>query len=111
MCGFLLLLPLLLLLLLLLLMLLLLFLVPQVLLTASARGGFHDEQTDPAAGAYQSFGVGAAEVEVDCVTGERRLLRADIMFDAGKSVSPAIDMGQASVWGPGERGCEALYVL
>jgi xanthine dehydrogenase molybdopterin-binding subunit B len=45
---------------------------------------------------YQSFGVGAAEVEVDCVTGERRLLRADIMFDAGRSVSPAIDMGQVS---------------
>jgi hypothetical protein len=45
---------------------------------------------------YQSFGVGAAEVEVDCVTGERSLLRADIMFDAGKSVSPAIDMGQVS---------------
>jgi xanthine dehydrogenase molybdopterin-binding subunit B len=68
----------------------------QVLLTASARGGLHDEQTDAAAAMYQSFGVGAAEVEVDCVTGERRLLRADIMFDAGKSVSPAIDMGQVS---------------
>ena len=43
---------------------------------------------------YQSFGAGAAEVEVDCVTGERTLLRADLMFDAGRSVSPAIDMGQ-----------------
>jgi hypothetical protein len=67
----------------------------QVLLTASARSGFHEESAAPMA-LYQSFGVGAAEVEIDCVTGERTLLRADIMFDAGKSVSPAIDMGQVS---------------
>lgn len=36
---------------------------------------------------------------MDCVTGERRLLRADLMFDAGRSVSPAIDMGQVRVVG------------
>ncbi len=31
------------------------------------------------------------------LTGERRVLRADIMLDAGNSLSPAIDAGQASL--------------
>jgi xanthine dehydrogenase molybdopterin-binding subunit B len=65
-----------------------------VLLTASARSGLHDEAASPAAAMYHAFGVGAAEVEVDCLTGERRLLRVDLLFDAGRSVSPAIDLGQ-----------------
>jgi xanthine dehydrogenase molybdopterin-binding subunit B len=50
---------------------------------------------------YHSFGVAAAEVELDCVTGERQLLRCDLMFDAGRSVSPGIDLGQV---GAGFRG-------
>ncbi len=31
------------------------------------------------------------------LTGERHVLRADIMLDAGNSLSPAIDAGQASL--------------
>ena len=43
---------------------------------------------------YSSFGAGCSEVEVNMLTGERRVLRADVMMDAGNSLSPAIDMGQ-----------------
>ena len=43
---------------------------------------------------YSSFGASCSEVEVNMLTGERRVLRADIMLDAGNSLSPAIDAGQ-----------------
>eukprot|EP00878_Enallax_costatus_P021902 GHUV01023213.1.p1 GENE.GHUV01023213.1~~GHUV01023213.1.p1 ORF type:complete len:286 (+),score=77.25 GHUV01023213.1:187-1044(+) len=65
----------------------------QVVMTATARAGFSDDDSTPYM-TYHTFGVAAAEVEVDCCTGERQLLRADMMFDAGRSVNPAIDLGQ-----------------
>ena len=43
---------------------------------------------------YSAFGASCSEVEVNMLTGERRVLRADIMMDAGNSLSPAIDAGQ-----------------
>ncbi len=46
---------------------------------------------------YSSFGASCSEVEINMLTGERRVLRADIMLDAGNSLSPAIDAGQASL--------------
>ena len=43
---------------------------------------------------YFAYGAAVAEAIVDTLTGEYRCLRADLLHDAGKSINPAIDMGQ-----------------
>jgi xanthine dehydrogenase large subunit len=43
---------------------------------------------------YFAYGAACSEVIVDTLTGENRLLRADILHDVGKSLNPAIDIGQ-----------------
>lgn len=43
---------------------------------------------------YFSYGVAAAEVEVDGFTGAYRTRRVDIVHDVGDSLSPLIDLGQ-----------------
>jgi xanthine dehydrogenase large subunit len=43
---------------------------------------------------YFAFGAAISEVAVDTLSGETRLLRVDILHDVGKSLNPAIDMGQ-----------------
>jgi xanthine dehydrogenase large subunit len=43
---------------------------------------------------YFANGAACAEVLIDCFTGESRVLRADILHDVGKSLNPAIDLGQ-----------------
>jgi xanthine dehydrogenase large subunit len=43
---------------------------------------------------YFSYGAAVSEVIVDTLTGEWKLLRADILHDAGNSINPAIDIGQ-----------------
>jgi xanthine dehydrogenase large subunit len=43
---------------------------------------------------YFAYGAAVAEVEVDTLTGEYRLRRADILHDCGRSLNPAIDLGQ-----------------
>ena len=43
---------------------------------------------------YFAYGVACSEVIVDTLTGEYRVLRADILHDVGASLNPAIDIGQ-----------------
>jgi xanthine dehydrogenase/oxidase len=43
---------------------------------------------------YFTQGVAAASVEIDTLTGDFTVLRADIKMDVGRSINPAIDYGQ-----------------
>jgi xanthine dehydrogenase/oxidase len=43
---------------------------------------------------YFSFGAAVSEVEVDVLTGDMHILRADMTHDVGKSLNPAVDIGQ-----------------
>ena len=43
---------------------------------------------------YFAYGAAITEVVVDCLTGENRILRTDILHDTGTSLNPALDIGQ-----------------
>jgi len=43
---------------------------------------------------YYAYGAAVSEVVVDTLSGEFKLLRADLLHDAGNSINPAIDLGQ-----------------
>ncbi len=43
---------------------------------------------------YFAYGAAVSEVAIDTLTGESRLLRADLLHDAGNPINPAIDLGQ-----------------
>jgi xanthine dehydrogenase large subunit len=43
---------------------------------------------------YFAYGASVSEVAVDTRTGEYRILRSDILHDAGRSLNPALDIGQ-----------------
>jgi xanthine dehydrogenase large subunit len=61
---------------------------------------------------YFVYGAAAAEVVIDTLTGEMRVLRAELLEDCGKSLNPAIDLGQiegAFVQGMGWLTSEELW--
>jgi xanthine dehydrogenase large subunit len=61
---------------------------------------------------YFSYGAAVSEVIVDTLTGEWKLLRADLLHDAGDSINPAIDIGQvegAFIQGMGWLTTEELW--
>lgn len=43
---------------------------------------------------YFAYGAACSEVVIDTTTGEMRILRADLLHDVGRSLNPAVDLGQ-----------------
>ncbi|XP_027173864.1 indole-3-acetaldehyde oxidase-like [Coffea eugenioides] len=43
---------------------------------------------------YLNYGAAVGEVEINILTGETKILQADIIYDCGKSMNPAVDLGQ-----------------
>jgi len=61
---------------------------------------------------YFAYGAAVSEVVIDTLTGESKLLRADLLHDAGNSINPAIDLGQiegAFIQGMGWLTTEELW--
>jgi xanthine dehydrogenase large subunit len=61
---------------------------------------------------YFAYGAAVSEVLVDTLTGESKVLRADVLHDVGRSINPAIDIGQiegAFIQGMGWLTNEELY--
>ncbi|XP_020525175.1 indole-3-acetaldehyde oxidase isoform X2 [Amborella trichopoda] len=49
---------------------------------------------DMSSSSYLNFGAAASEVEIDLLTGATTILRTDITYDCGRSLNPAVDLGQ-----------------
>jgi xanthine dehydrogenase large subunit len=61
---------------------------------------------------YYAYGASCSEVSVDTLTGEYQVERTDILHDVGKSLNPALDLGQvegAFVQGMGWLTTEELW--
>ncbi|HIV71566.1 MAG TPA: xanthine dehydrogenase molybdopterin binding subunit [Candidatus Aquabacterium excrementipullorum] len=61
---------------------------------------------------YFAYGAACSEVLLDTLTGEWKLLRADVLHDVGQSINPALDIGQvegAFIQGMGWLTTEELY--
>ncbi|MDE2593486.1 MAG: xanthine dehydrogenase molybdopterin binding subunit [Burkholderiales bacterium] len=61
---------------------------------------------------YFAYGAAVSEVLVDTLTGEWKLLRADVLHDVGQSINPALDLGQIEggfIQGMGWLTSEELY--
>lgn len=61
---------------------------------------------------YFAYGAACCEAVIDTLTGESRILRADLLHDVGRSLNPAIDLGQiegAFVQGMGWLTTEELW--
>jgi len=43
---------------------------------------------------YFAYGAAVSEVMIDVLTGENKIIQADILHDAGKAINPAIELGQ-----------------
>ena len=43
---------------------------------------------------YFTNAAACSVVEIDCLTGDHRVLKTDIVMDVGRSLNPAIDIGQ-----------------
>lgn len=60
----------------------------------SLQANYLTSPNDPRLVNYSIFGIAVTEVEVDILTGSKWIIRTDIFEDAGRTMNPAIDMGQ-----------------
>uniref|UniRef100_A0A663MG97 Xanthine dehydrogenase/oxidase n=1 Tax=Athene cunicularia TaxID=194338 RepID=A0A663MG97_ATHCN len=58
--------------------------------------GYDFEKNEGKPFCYFSYGVACSEVEIDCLTGDHKNIRTDIVMDVGTSLNPAIDIGQVT---------------
>ena len=61
---------------------------------------------------YFTYSAAVSEVEIDVLTGEFSILRSDIIYDAGQSINPTLDVGQVQggfVQGVGNVTTEQMY--
>ncbi|MZR31330.1 xanthine dehydrogenase molybdopterin binding subunit [Sneathiella litorea] len=61
---------------------------------------------------YFAYGAAVSEVLIDTLTGENKVVAVDILHDAGKSLNPAVDLGQIEggyIQGMGWLTTEELY--
>jgi xanthine dehydrogenase/oxidase len=61
---------------------------------------------------YFTYSAAASEVEIDVLTGEHSIVRADIVYDSGKTINAGLDYGQIEggfVQGVGNVTSEELY--
>ncbi|WCJ41570.1 aldehyde oxidase 4 [Euphorbia peplus] len=49
---------------------------------------------DSASQTYLNYGAAVSEVEIDLLTGQTIILRSDMIYDCGRSLNPAVDLGQ-----------------
>ena len=69
-------------------------------------------EPDPRIFYYFTYSVAASEVEIDILTGEHTIVRADVVYDSGKTINPGLDYGQIEggfVQGIGNVTSEELY--
>jgi xanthine dehydrogenase molybdopterin-binding subunit B len=62
-----------------------------------ARGRIYPGPNQNGPFQYLSFAAAVTEVEVDILTGDTRILRGEVLLDCGKSLNPAIDIGQVCI--------------
>ncbi|CAG0914560.1 unnamed protein product [Notodromas monacha] len=58
------------------------------------RATYYSVGGNPDLKPYIVYGLACTEVEIDVITGEKQVLRADILEDVGVSLSPEVDIGQ-----------------
>jgi xanthine dehydrogenase large subunit len=61
---------------------------------ATPRISWNRERREGRPFLYFAYGAACSEVTVDVTTGEMRVDRIDILHDVGRSLNPAVDMGQ-----------------
>ena len=72
--------------------------------------GFNFETGEGKPFHYFSYGASISEVEIDTLTGDFHVLRSSVVHDVGKSLNPAIDIGQVVMphlyYGAKYSGCQ-----